>query len=234
MYHLSLGLFLASSALGQQVTLNSSEFADLQPDQATTILDTANDLQQVNEYLDSSIKSGRSDLVKVFFEHRHTSYLVPPKISALPDSPLKDSMVIMMLRSESLVAWDADGSREPWIGSTAPRMYVVVEPFRSMIKKYLPLRSPDDTSVLYPRKSRLALAADLEAAALKAGVVLPATAKTATTSSMPGAPAATPQAPVTAKAPPATPALPTNNAPPASRAWLMWGAVIAAVASGLF
>lgn len=165
-YKIALGLFLAVSALGQQAILSPSEFSTLPPKEADSRLtnyDGSKGRKILDEYLSSVIASGNIELVKVFLENRRTSYLVSAQISSLPDGPFRDAVVIMILRSESPTVWD-NIPYEQRVGSKPLKNTMILEPFRTTIKKFLPQLALDDNTIFDSPKRRLKLVDELEAA----------------------------------------------------------------------
>jgi hypothetical protein len=174
------------------------------------------------------LESNRMDLIGVSCLNRAVEQFLLEDIEKMPSDSKKVQILLLMLRTEETDAWPDS----PFFGNHGQTMLTLS--FLPLVKKFVPDTPLDYVEAISSHEKRLKLAGALEAAALKAGVVLPATAKTAPPSIRLGAPAATPQAPTTLKATPASPAIAANNAPTASSAWLMWGVVIAAVAFGLF
>ncbi|MDB6071877.1 MAG: hypothetical protein JWL81_3048 [Verrucomicrobiales bacterium] len=172
-------------ALAQPLQAQKLDLQAITPDQLQAWIATTNSGGESAEIVESIFNTGRKELIAKCFEFPVTASAIMEKIIQSPDSPEKDAIVISILRGNSpyfpkkrnpYVGDVRQGSIEPW----------PVEPFRSVIKKWLPEEKLDE-SIMNTPEARQLLAAKLEAAI--AGVTLPAPAPAET--SQPAKPGST-------------------------------------------
>ena len=104
----------------------------------------------------AALQSRRWDLIQLCMDEPETTLAFQTESSKLDDTPFRDLIVLMMLRSTGAM-W----LPENHIGSRAAAQFP--GPIGSAIHKYLP-QVPLDPELVETRKSRLAIAADLEKA----------------------------------------------------------------------
>ena len=169
--HYKILLYLVmATALAQPLKAQKPDLQGMTTDQLQAWIQTTKGGQKSAEIVESIFNTGRKELIAKCYEFPVTASSMRELVVKLPDSPEKDAIVISILRGNSpyfpkkrnpYVGDVRQGSIEPW----------PIEPFRSVIKKWLPEEKLDE-SIMNTPEARQLLAAKLEAAI--AGVSLPA------------------------------------------------------------
>ncbi|MDB6071876.1 MAG: hypothetical protein JWL81_3047, partial [Verrucomicrobiales bacterium] len=161
--HYKILLYLVmATALAQPLKAQKPDLQGMTTDQLQAWIQTTKGGQKSAEIVASIFNTGRKELIAKCYEFPVTASSMRELVVKLPDSPEKDAIVISILRCNSpyfpkkpnpYVADVRQGSIEPW----------PIEPFRSVIKKWLP-EEKLDKSIMNTPEARQLLAAKLEAA----------------------------------------------------------------------
>lgn len=138
-------IFLTICELRSEDSLSSGEFAKVSLEDASKAISSAalnNDL--LLRYATEALESKRPDLTQLCFENQSISFTLDYAVSQLPDSPYKEDLMLMMLKSSSLFWFRLEEYRR-FPGHL--NIDKTSSPFRAFIKKYLPDFSFDDHSV---------------------------------------------------------------------------------------
>lgn len=114
------------------------------------------------------VSSQRMDLIKLCFENPRTGFDAAPLIAKLPDSSFKESLVVMMLKTDSN-HWPRE-SKFLAAGSTKAPIPLMIDPFVAVLRKHLP-DLPLEDDLLLTRAARMKLASELQAAIDREAVV---------------------------------------------------------------
>ncbi len=220
-------LLLATGGIASRAVLPEKDLATLTVEEAT---EAANSTPlEGHKLTKAAIHAKRFDLIAVYMEGRDTHGWIISDVEEMPESTVKDRLVVMMLRSSLDDFWPWERPRLP-AGSQPIASSPQDEPFRSVIERLLPGRSlPFD--VLNTKASRLKLALELERA-VKPDPAEAKPAKPAASPSDEPTPAATAERPAENALPSAfdfskesTP----HTAPRSSRIWLAVGGIVVAL-----
>lgn len=200
----ALLILTATATVIAEPSPNSNDFGSLPLDEAERRINSTSygDLQAA--FAQEALRSKRIDLVQLCFRKQNTVPFIVDAIKELPDSPYKNQVVLMMLRTPSPAYWPT----EALVGSRGA--VFLDEPFISALIKYLPdLELRRDT--LATQQRRLKIASDLE----KAMIAYPEGAPKKVTPNARAAAsvaASTPSTGVPAMSGDNTPILPSDNA----------------------
>lgn len=115
-------------------------------------------------FTSAAFKSRRIDILKLCWETPGTSYYFMPALQSLPDSPYKQDVLVMLLKSPS-----GQWMNGPSMGLSTTITSALAKDFLPMVQKYLP-DTPVDFQVIATPERRLKLAEELEVAMRKDGV----------------------------------------------------------------
>ena len=154
-------LALAACEIQSQAVLPEKDFATLTVEEAKEAARFADGGEESGKLFRAAVRAKRLDLIAVYLEAPRTTGAVQYGVEEMPNSVLKDRIAVMMLKSlVGFFPWEKDAFRahsNPFPPS------LKTEPYHSVCERLLPGRVlPKD--VFYTKASRMALAAELEAA----------------------------------------------------------------------
>ena len=152
-------VFVMPMILSAETPLSPAGFAKLSLEDAAKAIDAAkSNYLLLTDYAAASIESKRFDLAAVCFEDPRMDGWFAQAVSKLPDSPYKEELMLMMLKSGSPF-WD----RLRYISRYPGHLNIdkTSTPFRAFIEKYLPTIRLDD-SLFSTREGRSMVAVQIE------------------------------------------------------------------------
>jgi hypothetical protein len=145
---------LTATIAVSQENISNSRFATMSVAEAQELSGESLSRDETDEFIRGVLDSKRIELIKVAWAKFGSR--VGDEVAKLPDSPFKEDVLLMMLKTDSYHWPDTIlyGSRGT-LGTT--------EPFTALIRKYFPRAEPT-LSLIKTREARLQLVAEIEGA----------------------------------------------------------------------